>query len=117
MGFLCCQYISTSNFTPNIQMSLSILENAQIVAQQRVKEWQWISNVQCPVDKGITHQAFDDPIDSVPQAVHGACYHGDAQTNKPTKRDGRVGPLICPLHNADKASAAPPIGWNFMTTF
>ena len=39
-----------------------------------------------------------------------ACHHGDAQTNKLTKRDDRVGPLISPLHNADKASAGPPIG-------
>ena len=38
------------------------------------------------------------------------CHHGDAQTNKPTKRDGMVGPLISPLHNTDKASAGPPIG-------
>ena len=44
-------------------------------------------------------------IDSVPQAAQVACHHGDAQTNKPTKRDERVGPLISPLHNADKASA------------
>ena len=43
------------------------------------------------------------PIDSVPYAVKVAGHHGDAQTNKPTKRDGRVGPLISPLHNADKA--------------
>ena len=43
--------------------------------------------------------------DSVPQAFQVACHHGDAQTNKPTKRDGRVDPLISPLHNADKASA------------
>ena len=49
-------------------------------------------------------------IDSVPYAVKVAGHHGDAQTNKPTKRDGRVGPLISPLHNADKASAGPPIG-------
>ena len=49
-------------------------------------------------------------IDSVPYAVKVAGHHGDAQTNKPTKRDGRVGPLISPLHNADKASAGHPIG-------
>ena len=42
-------------------------------------------------------------IDSVPYTVKAAGHHGDAQTNKPTKRDGRVGPLIFPLHNADKA--------------
>ena len=46
------------------------------------------------------------PIDSVPQAGRVPCHHGDTQTNKPTKRD----PLIFPLHNADKAPAAPPIG-------
>ena len=56
-------------------------------------------------------------IDSVPQAEQVACCHGDSQTNKPTKRDGRVVPLISTLHNADKASAGPPIGWNFMTSF
>ena len=49
-------------------------------------------------------------IDSVPQAVQAACHHGYTQTNKPTKRDDRVDPLISPLHNADKASAAPFIG-------
>ena len=43
------------------------------------------------------------PIDSVPYTVKAAGHHGDAQTNKPTKRDGMVGPLIFPLHNADKA--------------
>ena len=43
-------------------------------------------------------------IDSVPQAEQVACCHGDSQTNKPTKRDGRVVPLISTLHNADKAS-------------
>ena len=37
MGFLCCLDNSTSNFTPNFQMSFSILENAQIVEQERVK--------------------------------------------------------------------------------
>ena len=41
-------------------------------------------------------------IDSVPQVVQVACHHGDAHTNKPTKRDGRVEPLIPSLHNADK---------------
>ena len=49
-------------------------------------------------------------IYSVPQVVEAACHHSNAQTNKPTKRDGRVVPLIFPLHNADKASADPPIG-------
>ena len=49
-------------------------------------------------------------IDCVPQALQVACHHGDAQTNKPTKRDGRVGPLISSLHNPDKASGVPPIG-------
>ena len=49
-------------------------------------------------------------IDFVPQALQVACHHGDAQTNKPTKYDGRVGPLISPLHNADKASGVPAIG-------
>ena len=49
-------------------------------------------------------------IDCVPHALQVACHHGDPQTNKPTKRDGRVGPLISPLHNADKASAGHPIG-------
>ena len=49
-------------------------------------------------------------IDSVPQAGRVPCHHGDTQTNKPTKRDDRVDPLIFPLHNADKAPAAPPIG-------
>ena len=53
---------------------------------------------------------YVNPIDSVPYAVKVAGHHGDAQTNKPTKRDGRVGPLISPLHSADKASAGPPIG-------
>ena len=43
-------------------------------------------------------------IDSVPQVVEAACHHNNAQTNKPTKRDGRVEPLIFLLHNADKAS-------------
>ena len=42
-------------------------------------------------------------IDSVPYSVKAAGHHGDAQTNKPTKRDGMVEPLIFPLHNADKA--------------
>ena len=37
MGFLCCLDNSTSNFTPNFQMSSSILESAQIVEQERVK--------------------------------------------------------------------------------
>ena len=50
------------------------------------------------------------PIDSVPQALQVACHHGDAQTNKPTKRDDRAYPLISPLDNADKASAGHPIG-------
>ena len=49
-------------------------------------------------------------IDSVPQVVEAACHHSNAQTNKPTKHDCRVVPLISPLHNADKASADPPIG-------
>ena len=49
-------------------------------------------------------------IDCVPQAEQVACHHGDAQTNKPTKRDGKVSPLIFPLHNTDKASAGPAIG-------
>ena len=49
-------------------------------------------------------------IDSVPQVVEAACHHSNTQTNKPTKRDGRVAPLIFLLHNADKASADPPIG-------
>ena len=49
-------------------------------------------------------------LDSVPQVVEAACHHSNAQTNKPTKRDGRVVPLIFPLNNADKASADPPIG-------
>ena len=53
-----------------------------------------------------------DLIDSVPYSVKVAGHHGDAQTNKPTKRDDRVCPLISPLHNADKASAGPPIGLN-----
>ena len=47
-------------------------------------------------------------IDSVPQPVQVAYHHGDAQKNKPTKPDGRVEPLISPLHNADKASSGPP---------
>ena len=33
-------------------------------------------------------------IDSVPQAIQVAYHHGDAQTNKPSKRDGRVVALI-----------------------
>ena len=49
-------------------------------------------------------------IDCVPQALQVACHHGDAQTNKPTKRDDRAYPLISPLHNTDKASAGHPIG-------
>ena len=49
-------------------------------------------------------------IDSVPQAIQVACHHGDAQTNKPTKRDGRVVALITLLHNADENSADSPIG-------
>ena len=49
-------------------------------------------------------------IDSVPQVIESACHHSNTQTNKPTKRDGRVAPLIFLLHNADKASADPPIG-------
>ena len=56
-------------------------------------------------------QAFRGTLlESVPQVVEVVCHHSNAQTNKPTKRDGRVGPLISPLHNADKASAGPPIG-------
>ena len=51
-----------------------------------------------------------DAIDSVPKEGQDACHHADAQTNKATKRDGRVGPLIFPLHNADKAWVGPPIG-------
>ena len=35
MGFSCCLDNSTSNFTPNFQMSFSILESAQIVEQER----------------------------------------------------------------------------------
>ena len=31
------------------------------------------------------------------------------QTNQPTKRDDRAGPLISPLHNAEKASTGPPM--------
>ena len=52
-----------------------------------------------------TENALPGPfvIDSVPQALQVACHHGDAQTNKPTKRDDRAYPLISPLHNADKA--------------
>ena len=49
-------------------------------------------------------------IDSVPQVVEAVCHHSNTQTNKPMKRDGRVAPLIFLLHNADKASADPPIG-------
>ena len=49
-------------------------------------------------------------IDSVPQAEQVACCYDDAQTNKPTKRDGGVVPCISTLHNADKASAGHPIG-------
>ena len=45
-----------------------------------------------------------------------ACHHGNAQTNKPTKCDGRIGPLISPLHNADKAPAGIAIDLNLMTT-
>ena len=41
----------------------------------------------------------------------------DTQTNKRTKRDGRVGPLISQLHNTDKASAGPAIGSNSVTPF
>ena len=54
-------------------------------------------------------KSFIPAIESVPQALV-ACHHGDTQTNKPTKRDGRVGLLIISLHNADKASAGPAIG-------
>ena len=56
-------------------------------------------------------------IDCVPQPVQVACHHGDTQTNKPTKRDGRVEPLISPLHTADKASAGPTIDSNILSTF
>ena len=59
---------------------------------------------------GTVRQEMGSEIDSVPQVVQVARHHGDAQTNKPTKRDGRVVPLISLLHNADKASADPPIG-------
>ena len=55
-------------------------------------------------------------IESVPQAEHASCHHGDALTNKPTKHDGRVGTLISPLHNADKVSAGHAIGWYLMRT-
>ena len=48
-------------------------------------------------------------IDSVPKAVQVGRHHGDVQTNKPTKRDGRVAPLISTLHNADKAQQAIPL--------
>ena len=54
------------------------------------------------VSENLNHYA-SNRIDSVPYTVKAAGHHGDAQTNKPTKRDGRVGPLIFPLHNADKA--------------
>ena len=49
-------------------------------------------------------------IDSVPQVVEVACHHSNNQTNKPTKRDSRLAPIIFLLHNADKASVDPPIG-------
>ena len=61
-----------------------------------------LSNISCTF--------FMYSIDSVPQEGQVACHHGDAQTNKATKRDYRVGPLISPLHNADKAWVGPPIG-------
>ena len=64
-----------------------------------------------------TGQPKESVIDSVPQAGRVPCHHGDTQTNKPTKCDDRVDPLIFPLHNADKAQVAPPIGQKFMTTF
>ena len=32
--------------------------------------------------------------ESVPQVVQAACHHGDAQTNKPTKFDDRLDPLV-----------------------
>ena len=49
-------------------------------------------------------------IDSVHQAKKVAGHLCDTQTNRPTKRDDRVDPLISPLHNDHKASAGPPIG-------
>ena len=49
-------------------------------------------------------------LDSFPQVEESACHHSNTQTNKTTKCDGRVAPLIFLLHNADKASADPPIG-------
>ena len=49
-------------------------------------------------------------LDCVPQPEQVACCYGDAHTNKPTKRDGRVVHLISTLHNADKASAGYAIG-------
>ena len=63
-----------------------------------------------PQPRSFTNSRSVPTIDSVPQVVEVACHHSNTQTNKPTKRDGRVGPLISPLHNADKASAGPPIG-------
>ena len=49
-------------------------------------------------------------IDSVPQVIEVVYHDSNAPTNEPTKRDDRVVPFIFPLHNADKASADPPIG-------
>ena len=56
-------------------------------------------------------------IDSVQQAIQVTCHHGDTQTIKPTKRDGRVVALITPLHNAGKGSADTPIGKNLKKHF
>ena len=75
------------------------------------------SNTQVLAKAQVSGHPSRQGIDSVPQVVEVACHHSNTQTNKPTKRDGRVDPLIFLLHNADKASADPPIGQTFMTTF
>ena len=53
-------------------------------------------------------------IDSIPKAVHVYILTLTMvtlmQTNKQTKYDGRIDPLISPLHNADKPQAGHPIG-------
>ena len=54
-------------------------------------------------NSGNLYFLWNRVYNTVPQVVEVACHHSNAKANKPTKRDGRVIPLIFRLHNADKA--------------
>ena len=87
-----------TTFLPPMSYVTSIPENVQLTVEDLISD-----NI-----FSVSTNAF--LIDSVPQEGQVACHHGDAQTNKATKCDGRVGPLIFPLHNADKSWVGPPVG-------